>query len=271
MILSFHPLIVGDKNIICAGRDPGEAELAAIKEARAVLLPQGCRETLYRMARENAPQVFPNYDARFRYPGKTGQAEMFADFSAPFPSTRAYRSVSAFDDEGKAPPFGFPFVFKNDWGGEGSGVRLIRDQTGLGEALRRACEAEKGGDFGFILQEYVPCGSRSLRVTVIHRQLVSYWRVGRPGEPLMGGLSRGAEIDFEADPQLVAQAERLVRDLCGKTGIDLAGFDLIFPENGGGPLFLEVNWFFGRRGLGGSTGYYKILGKNVRAWIGGLK
>ena len=267
MILSFHPIIPGDKNIICAGRDPGEAELTAIKAARAVILPQGCRESLYRMAKENTRHIFPDYDTRFRYPGKIGQAEMFRAFSATFPSTLAFPSVRAWKDRGGQPVFGFPLVVKSDWGGEGSGVRLIRDQTGLDDAINKVLAAENGGDFGFLLQEYVPCSSRSLRVVVIHRALVSYWRVGRPGEPLMGGLSQGADIDFHKDPLLVAIAEGLVRDFCGKTGINLAGFDLIFPENGGGPLFLEVNWFFGRRGLGGSTGYYKILEKNVRAWI----
>lgn len=270
MILSFHPIIPGDKNIICAGRDPGEAEIAAIQEALAVILPQGCRESLHRMARENARHVFPNYDSRFRYPGKTGQAEMFSAFFAPHPASMVFRSVAAWKSMGGKQPFGFPFVFKHDWGGEGSGVRLIRDQNDLDEALNKALAAENGGDFGFLLQEYVPCGHKSLRVVVIHQELVSYWRIGRPGEPMMGGLAQGAAINFDADPQLMAQAEGLVRDLCGKTGINLAGFDLIFPESGAGPLFLEVNWFFGRKGLGGSDGYYKILEKNVRAWIGGL-
>jgi len=267
MILSFHPIIPGDKNILCAGRDPGETELSAIKEARAVILPQGCRESLHRMARENARNVFPNYDARFLYPGKTGQSEMFSAYSAPHPASMVFRSVAAWKNRDGKPPFDFPFMFKHDWGGEGSGVRLIRNQNDLDGAINKALAAENGGDFGFLLQEYVPCGHKSLRVVVIHQKLVSYWRIGRPGEPLMGGLSQGAIISFEEEPDLVKQGNELVRELCVKTGINLAGFDLVFPEGGAGPLFLEVNWFFGRKGLGGSDGYYKILRKNVRAWI----
>ena len=46
MIVSFHPLFEADKNIICAGREPGADDLAAIKAAEAVILPQGCRQSL---------------------------------------------------------------------------------------------------------------------------------------------------------------------------------------------------------------------------------
>ncbi len=73
MILSFHPCFEADKNIICAGRDPGADEMAAIKAADAVILPQGCRKSLYEMATENCPLVFPDYSARFKYPGKINQ------------------------------------------------------------------------------------------------------------------------------------------------------------------------------------------------------
>jgi ribosomal protein S6--L-glutamate ligase len=39
MILSFHPLISADKNILCAGRNPNNHDLEAIKHADAVILP----------------------------------------------------------------------------------------------------------------------------------------------------------------------------------------------------------------------------------------
>ena len=75
MILSFHPCFEADINIICAGREPDHNDSAAMRSAAAVILPQGCREALYRMAKQNCAHVFPNYDARFEYPGKTGQDE----------------------------------------------------------------------------------------------------------------------------------------------------------------------------------------------------
>jgi ribosomal protein S6--L-glutamate ligase len=33
------------------------------------------------------------------------------------------------------------------------------------------------------------------------------------------------------------------------------------------PLFLEINWIFGRRGLGGSEGFYRILIPEIHRWL----
>jgi ribosomal protein S6--L-glutamate ligase len=30
---------------------------------------------------------------------------------------------------------------------------------------------------------------------------------------------------------------------------------------------LEINYFFGRRGLGGSDAYYKVLKREIQNWI----
>ena len=87
MILSYHPCYEADRNRLCAGREPDEKDLSAIRDADAVVLPQGCREALYHMARQNSPHVFPDYDARFQYPGKTGQAKLFQALDVPHPRT----------------------------------------------------------------------------------------------------------------------------------------------------------------------------------------
>jgi ribosomal protein S6--L-glutamate ligase len=60
MIVSFHPLFEADKNIICAGREPDTDDLAAIKAAEAVVLPQGCRQSLYALVRNNCDLIIPN-------------------------------------------------------------------------------------------------------------------------------------------------------------------------------------------------------------------
>lgn len=51
--------------------------------------------------------------------------------------------------------------------------------------------------------------------------------------------------------------------------INLAGFDLVFQinEKEPRPVFLETNYFFGRRGIGGSIRYYKFLFKAVYDWL----
>ena len=85
MILSFHPIYLGDQNRLCAGRDPDAADVAAIRQAAAVILPQACRRSLYEAARQHCPRVFPNYAARFAYPGKAGQVRLFQETGVPHP------------------------------------------------------------------------------------------------------------------------------------------------------------------------------------------
>ena len=96
MILSFHPCFSGDRQIFCAGREADEKDLAAIRSADAVILPQGCRPSLHAMARENCPHVFPNYDARFAYPRKSGQVSLFRRIGVSHPRTEIYETVDAF-------------------------------------------------------------------------------------------------------------------------------------------------------------------------------
>ncbi len=96
MIVSFHPLFEADKNIICAGREPNGEDLAAIRAADAVILSQGCYRALYAMARENCPHVFPNFDARFKYPGKINQIKLFRKMRVAHPVSEIFTNLAAF-------------------------------------------------------------------------------------------------------------------------------------------------------------------------------
>jgi ribosomal protein S6--L-glutamate ligase len=270
MILSFHPNIVAHKNILCAGRLPNDQDRAAICQAQAVILSQGCTETLYRMCREHCPHVFPNYDVRFDFPGKLGQALLFERVKVPFPRTYPFGRVSSYREQGgQMSTLCFPCVFKFDWGGEGDGVALVETAEALEEALQRAQAAEQSGQKGFLLQAYVPCRGRSLRVVVIGDRLVSYWRRQPDGSSFLTNVKAGAAIDHGSDPELQEAGKAAVNDFCTKTGINLAGLDLLFPDNEkeAQPLFLEINYFFGRRGLGGSMQYYQLVDKAVDLWL----
>ncbi len=273
MVLSFHPNIVADQNILCAGRQPNDEDRAAICQARAVILSQGCRDTLYRMCRKHCVNVFPNYDVRYDYPGKLGQSRLFQKAGAPFPRTYTFETVSSyFDDCGHdhhKGPLGFPCVFKFDWGGEGEQVFLVQTDQALKQILQTAQSREKGGQRGFLLQEYIPCGGRSLRTVVIGDELFSYWQVQQAGTEFLTNLAAGAVIDHESDSCLQDAGKAAVKDFCLKTGINLAGFDLLFSvdEAQPGPVFLEINYFFGRRGFGGSLKYYDLVEKAVRLWL----
>ena len=273
MIVSFHPIYEADQNIICAGREPDADDLAAIKAADAVILPQGCRQSLYQMAFDNCRHVFPNYTARFDYPGKIGQIHLFQKNGTAHPHAETYASLEVFRQQyGDNPQnmvFELPCVSKFDWGGEGETVYLINSQDDLKAFLQKATEFERSGQKGFLLQEYVPTLGRTLRVVIIGQSLISYWRIQENADRFLSNVSQGAKIDAALAPARQKVAQVFVKNLCHKTGINLAGFDVIFApvKEHIKPLMLEINYFFGRRGLGGSDAYYKILKGEINNWL----
>ena len=273
MIVSFHPMFEADKNIICAGREPDADDLAAIMAAEAVILPQGCRQSLYEMARKNCRHVFPDYETRFTYPGKIGQMRLFQTNGTAHPHTETYASLDDFrrqyGDNLKDIAFELPWVFKFNWGGEGETVFLINSREDLKTVLQKAADFEHSGQKGFLLQEYVPIDGKTLRVVIIGRTLISYWRIQENTDAFLSGVSRGARIDAALETERPNVAKVFVKNLCNKTGINLAGFDVIFApvKEYIKPLMLEINYFFGRRGLGGSDAYYEILKREIHGWL----
>jgi ribosomal protein S6--L-glutamate ligase len=148
-------------------------------------------------------------------------------------------------------------------------LKMPADRVGLLEMLEKM---ERAGYGGFLVQEKIETLGRDLRVVVMGDRFYSYWRVQREGENFYHNLSQGAEIDKDSDPDLQAAGIRHVRDFCLRTGINLAGLDLLFRCRNGEvdpvPLFLEINYYFGRKGLGGSEEYYKLLRGAVDEWLG---
>lgn len=272
MILSFHPCFSGNKNIVCAGRLPDAEDLSAIKAADAVILSQGCRRQLYEMAREHCDHVFPNYDARFRNPGKMGQIRLFQEMNLSHPKTRLYESVrDAFPDFEEIPAsmdFNLPWVFKLSWGGEGDTVFLIESKSEFEKMVNRAEQYETSGMKGFLVQEYIPT-HRSLRIVRIGETILSYWRVMDDPDSFGTSLAAGAKVDTETDPELQQAAIALLEPFCQKTGINLAGFDVLFSDESKikTPLFIEINYYFGRSGLGGSDNFYRLLEIEIRRWL----
>lgn len=274
MILSFHPIFEGDQNRLCAGRDPDTADLEAMARAEAIILPQGCRRSLYEAARKRCRRVFPDYTARFAYPGKIGQLRLFQTMRVPYPQSMVYADTGVFFKRHptRQEPLSPPAVVKLNWGGEGEGVFPIRTQRDLTGVLDRLQTCERTGQRGFVLQEWIPAGGRSLRVVVVGHRMLTYWRVMSSANATLANLRAGGTIDRTSDRHLMAAAETAVRAFCRRTGINLAGFDLLFsrdprvadPQT---PLFLEINYFFGRRGFRGSDAYYRWLIAAIQYWL----
>lgn len=273
MIVSFHPIIVADENIICAGRDPDKRDLTAIRAAEAVILPQGCTESLYRMATANCKHVFPNLDVRFDFPSKSGQSCLLDKLGVGHPETTYFESVAAF--QRSAGPIVYPAVIKYDWGDQGNTVFKANDSRQLAAVLDKAAACEGTGQYGFLVQEYIPADHGALRVVLIATKKVAYWRV--PASPDMFGthVDGGARIDTTYGPVQQQAAIAVVEQVSRQTGLQLAGFDFIFDQRDLErglihPLMLEINYFFGRTGLGGSEAYYRMIESEIDAWLAAI-
>ena len=132
------------------------------------------------------------------------------------------------------------------------------------------CEAS--GQKGFIIQEYIPANNRSLRVVVIGETFHSYWRIQHDANHFLSNIAKDAVIDYDLCPDMQAAAVASVKEFCRLTKINLAGFDILFSSETRActPIFLEINYYFGRRGLGGSEKFYDLLTKEIMKWIESL-
>lgn len=270
MILSFHPCIIAEHQIILGSRDLSCHDLDLIKSSSIIILPQGCSKELYETCRKSSAILFPDYGARFKYTGKIGQNSLFEETATPHPKTCYWNSIDRFRQGVQASlPHGFPFLIKTDMGHESDGVFLVSDMESLESALKRISLCN-GKDFrGFLSQDLVNSGGNVLRVVKIGNRTESFWkRPEKPGQ-VITNISKGGRIDGEWRKDLQEKGRNMVQQFCTVTKINLAAFDLIFaldqemPE----PLFLEINYFFGRQGLGGSYRFYGMLFKALREWL----
>ncbi|MBW1706918.1 MAG: glutathione synthase [Deltaproteobacteria bacterium] len=273
MILSFHPCFDTDVQVILGDRRLDSADLQLIRNAKAIILPQTCPQEIYNACSVSGASVFPSYEMRFKYPGKTGQSLQFKDFGFLHPDTLRWRTVDEFKKAypaSNAFPHDLPFFIKDDKSHEADGVFLVKDMPSLEKALDYLALRESSGLPGFVTQEFIPSEGNVLRAVIIGRQGITYWkRPRKPGQEITT-ISRGAIIDHDWQPDLQEKGKVQALLLSDKTGINLAAVDFVFPlsEDNPEPLFLEINYFFGRRGLGGSEAYYGLLYQAVQDWLG---
>ncbi|MFH0788107.1 MAG: glutathione synthase [Pseudomonadota bacterium] len=277
MIASLHPCITKDINILCAGRSLTAREKNRLKKARAVIVPQGVTAGVYRECHRLVPHVFPNYDLRFPWEGKVGDNLLFEYFQVPHPKTIIFKNLESlrenYPDLEILPTLlsGYPMILKANRGGEGAFVFLIRSQRELVEKLDLLPKGPLPPG-GFILQEWIDHGGKDLRVVVLFDTLFTYWRIQPNPDNFLTNQSQGGLIDFNGDIILKDRAGQAVKDFCERSGINLAGIDIIFDRKNKSsiPLFLEINYYFGRRGLGGSLRFYEMLEQAADRWLATL-
>jgi ribosomal protein S6--L-glutamate ligase len=273
MIASLHPCITKNINILCAGRQLNDREKKRLAKAQAVIVPQGVTAEVYRECRRLVPYVFPFYDLRFAMEGKVGDALLFQYHQVAHPRTFIFKNsrelFQLYPDIETVTPFlsGYPYVLKADRGGEGAFVFLIHSRQELRDSLSLIPSGE-----GFILQEKINHGGRDLRIVVLFDVFLSYWRVQPNPEIFLTNQSQGGSIMYQGDEHLQQRAREAVRSFCRKTGINLAGFDILFDrkKNPEEPLFLEINYYFGRKGLGGSMRFYELIEEASNRWLASL-
>ncbi len=271
-VLSYNPVIEGDINLLCADREPDSEDLYWIKQAKAVILPQGCKQSLFEIVIQNCPKVFPDYRCRFMYPGKTGQIRMFRLYGFPHPESLLFGSLAAC-------PYSvwkrlsFPVVVKSTLGGEGESVFLVKGFEGVDEVLDKLSSYERAGIKGFIIQRYIPNDNMDLRVVIIYDRIYAYWRKSQGENTFYHNVSKGSEMEYVDIQKDLPSAYNLVCSLRNRAGINLAGIDIIFSSEDTSfkkPNLLEINYFFGRKGLGGDRNYYKLLGEAIQRWLSKL-
>jgi ribosomal protein S6--L-glutamate ligase len=272
MILSFHPCFDTDVQIILGDRRLDSTIRESIRQATAIILPQACTQDLYKICANSNARMFPNYYARIKYPGKIGQSVMFREFDIPHPETFSWETTGEFKNahpDLKALTPEIPFLIKEDSRHEAEGLFLIENEKALKQALDKLALWERSGSTGFVTQAYVPCGGNVLRAVVMGTQIITYWkRPGKPGQEITT-ISRGATIDHDWQSDLQEKGKVQARLLSEKAGINLAAIDFVFPlaEKDPKPLILEINYYFGRRGLGGTENYYRLLYDAIQDWL----
>ena len=273
MILSFHPRFNGDVNLRLPFKKLfSDEEARQISTARAIIVTQSIKADQYSFCRQRCSNIFPEYTHRYGFEGKVGNISLFERFDAPHPETACYNSVEDFqlrhfkNDEPLMP---YPLVLKGDRGGGGWAVFLVNDSNDLQERLKVLSNERLHPTRRFLAQTFVEHRGSDLRVVVVGEMTVAYWRVQHRHGEFRNNVGRGAVIRHEMDPAFKAKGIACVKEFCRKSGINLAAFDVLFDRSQAEPepLLSEINFLFGRRGLGGSQRFYELLNQAVKQWI----
>jgi ribosomal protein S6--L-glutamate ligase len=272
MILSFHPCFLADTQVILGDGFLNAHDHRHIEAADVIILPQTCPLELYQACEKTSALLFPNYEARFKYPGKIGQSRLFKELGLPHPKTKQWSSIKVFRDrhpKGAPFPREVPFVIKADKAHEAEGVYVIEDSSTLESALKAMERLEGSGLPGFVSQEWIETEGNVFRVVIMGKNLRSFWKRAEGSWGKVAAISRGAKIDENWRPDLQEKGKMQAQRLSSATGINLAAIDFVFPFSHPDPqpLFLEVNYSFGRQGLGGSQNFYLLLFAVLQEWL----
>ena len=269
-LVSYHPGLDADINLVLVSQRPlDQRDQKVMLSASAVLLPQVCRRDLFALASACGRPLFPNPAVHLSLEGKVGNHRLLAGLGLPHPPTVEFSELAqaAAAWEAGRPEvlaLGAPLVAKGAGGGMGNNVFLVNDPhelRALAGSLETYCAR---GPSGLVLQRHFP-GISDLRVELLHTTAEVYWRRAKGGE-FRANLCQGGTLIKDGPPDQREAAVALARRLQKAARLDVAGVDVIIPP-GGEPLLLELNFFFGRRALGGHEVFLDRYLAAVRAWL----
>jgi len=262
--VSLHHKIKLDKNLPAIGYLDSESK-DLISGAKGVLMPKYFSPVRYKKVSSLATAHFPNLRPRYHYRGKAEQINLFNKYGFRHPETTIYDTPKsarkAFNKNNIS--FDQPFVLKGDKGGGGSQVFPIRTPSDFNCYLEHLHPEEP-----VLLQEWIQNDGMDLRIVIIGDITKSYFRIGN--DSFYNNISKGAEISYHLYPEKQRQGIQLVKQLTDREDINLAAFDVIFDPCGD-PLFLEINFLFGTKGLGGSRQYEQLFRQAISNWMNKLR
>lgn len=266
MLLSFHPIIKADINLSVAGKSfLSKKAIEAIKKADAIILPQIAPLFLYEMVIEREKPHFPDQSLRFRWKHKADQLRSFDEWEIPYPKTLIFESFESFLEANpdEISSLGYPFFLKSALEHEGEGIFLVKDEEDLTRIRTDLPAWLLSGPI--LAQRCVSTHGYVLRVVSLYKLHLAYWK---KDDSEIVSISRGARIIRHYRKDLIQKGIEEVTRLKGKARLDLAAVDIVFDmDSSSSPYLLEINFFFGRKGLGGRKGFYKLLLKAVQSWI----
>jgi len=258
--VSFRPEIGMEENLPPYSKIEDRPSIDLLRKAAGVLLPSHVSPWTYRNITQHARNWFPRLDTRFNYQGKTRQVQLFTHLKVRHPESLVFGNPFSLQTalREKGPPWPYPFVLKGDLGGGGETVFPIYSQDDVAECLETLPK-----DKPLLIQKWVDHGGKDLRVVTYGDQAISYFRVG--GGRFYNNVCRGGRLDHNGWPELQRKGVSAVLAFSKQAGIDIAGFDLMFPDEGA-PVFVEVNFHFGTKGLGGLKEHRRHVERAIWRW-----
>ena len=259
--VSFYPQIPMEENLpVFQSLDVPEVR-ELITGAAGVVIPRYILPGRYEVITRLTKHWFPHQRAKHDYGGKIRQIRLFRELGIRHPESLLFSNsdelLNHFNRFGA--PWEYPVVLKGDLGGGGSGVFPIYGPEDVSRHIGKIPPQQP-----ILLQRWVEHGGRDLRVVTYGQDLaVSYFRVG--DGRFYNNVCRGGRMDHDGWPDEQAKGVKAAQALCRLAMIDIAGFDLMFPDEGE-PVFVEINFNFGRKGLGGAAGHRKYEIEAVMRW-----